>query len=483
MIKVKAIQKDRTPHTFVILFFLVFLACFLTHVIPAGEFERIKDAASGQTVVVDGSYTGMENSPVAVWSIPAKLFEALTSGSTSKLIFFIFFIGGSFEIIQQTGSITAFFENLLGAFQKKRFWIIPIFVALFSIPGFTMGLSTTSVIFVPIGILAARMLGFGKLTGTAMVALGVNAGFAAGIYNPFSVGVAQTIAEVPLFSGAWIRWLLLVCLLAATSFYIMHYATKFDRESGDNGKCSGKDCTAEITNEITVGGNEWSAELLKDGKVQKILTFRQKLVLIIFLMAFGIVTYGISAWDWKVQDISMLFLMTGIVCGIVYGFKVNEICDMFVNGCKRMVKGVFVIGLAAAMRLILYDGHIMDTITFYLTGFAKGFPAWAKLMGMFYGNAALDFLITSGSAHAAVAMPIMIPMADYLGLTRQSVVFAFQLGDGLVNLCSPISTTLTGVLAVSGISYGKWVKFFFPLVGIYIAIGTVFIFLAGMVGY
>jgi len=148
-----------------------------------------------------------------------------------------------------------------------------------------------------------------------------------------------------------------------------------------------------------------------------------------------------------------------------------------------MMKGVVVIGLAATIRLILSEGNIMDTIAYELTGFAYHFPVWAKLMGMFYGNAVLDFIITSGSAHAAVAMPIMLPMADYLGLSRQATVFAFQLGDGLVNLTSPISTTLTGVMAVSGISYGKWIRFFLPLVGIYMVIGTLFILLAGAVGY
>jgi uncharacterized ion transporter superfamily protein YfcC len=320
-----------------------------------------------------------------------------------------------------------------------------------------MGLSTASIIFVPIGILAAKLLGFGMLTGTAMVALGVNAGFAAGIFNPFSVGVAQTIAEVPLYSGSWIRWMLLALLVLATSLYIMNYAKKYDM--------------LDI------------ADTLQMNKLNNVLSIRQKLVLTVFALTFVIVTYGISFLHWDTKSLSALFLMSAIICGLIYGFQINEICDIFVDGCRKMIKGVFVIGLAATIRLVLSEGQIMDSIAYYLTGFAYNYPSWANLLGIFYGNAALDFLITSGSAHAAVAMPIMIPMTDFLGLSRQSAVLAFQLGDGLVNLCSPISTTLTGILAVSGISYGKWTRFFVPLVGIYMIIGTGIIILAGMVGY
>jgi uncharacterized ion transporter superfamily protein YfcC len=408
-----------------------------------------------------------------------KFFEAITSQSTAKLVFFILFIGGAFEIIIQTGSIVRVFERTLVLFRKKRILIIPLFITLFSVLGFTMGLSTASVIFVPIGILAARMLGFDLLTGTAMVALGTNAGFAAGIYNPFSVGIAQTIAEVPLYSGAWIRWLLLVFLISVTSIYIVCYAKRYDSLAASDQFV----IQYEKTDDMVLGFTHQKDTGIEIEMGYKPITIRQKLVLLLFIASFVIVTYGISAWKWEIQEIGVLFLITGIVCGFAYGFEVNRICDIFLDGCKKMLKGVFVIGLAATLRLVLSDGNILDTIAYNLTGFARYFPNWAKLMGMFYGNAALDLMITSGSAHASIAMPIMLPMSDFLGLSRQSAVFAFQLGDGLVNLTSPISTTLTGILAVSGISYGKWIRFFLPLVGIYMVIGSIFILLAGGVGY
>lgn len=451
------------PHVYIILFLLILISCLLTYIIPAGEFERVKDSATGQTVVLADSYHHTENKPVKIWLIPVKFFEALTSSTASQLIFFILIVGGSFEITMQTRSITSFFSKVLIIFKNKRIFFIPIFISLFSVLGFTVGLTTTSVIFVPIGILAAKMLGYDVLTGTAMVALGANAGFAAGIFNPFSVGIAQTIAEVPLYSGAWIRWILLVCLVSSTSLYIMRYAKKHDINSDiDYNKLN---------------------ETITDMEKNNLLSIRQKFVLMIFISTFAIITYALVAYKWNIDKIAALFITTSILSGFVYGLKANRICSIFVEGCKKMMTGVFVIGLVATMRLILSEGQILDTIAYFLIKPISNAPNYLKLMSMFYGNAALDFLITSGTAHASVVMPIMIPMTDYFGIIRQACVLSFQLGDGLVNLCSPLSTTLTGILAVSDIPYQKWVKFFYPLVGIYMIIGTAIILLSSFVGY
>jgi uncharacterized ion transporter superfamily protein YfcC len=451
----KAIIK-KTPHTYVILFGLVLLASILTYIIPAGNFQRVQNEAVNQTVVVADSYKRCAGNPVAPWKIFQKFYEAFKQETTAELIFFIFIIGGAFEIFMQTGCIKMLSENILTAFENKRYLIIPAFVSFFSIFGFTMGLATASVIFVPIGIAAARALKFDKITGIAMVALGTNAGFAAGIYNPFSVGIAQSIAEVPIYSGAWIRWLLLIALIVVTSLYIMRYAKKHEEKYEE-------------------------LEVLVVEKQS--INMRQKIVLAEFSITFIILTFGISRLQWEVENIVVIFLIMGIVVGLTAGFGINKVCAQFTDGCRKMMTGALVIGIASTMRLILIEGNILDTITYELTGLVYYMPGWAQLLGMFYSNAVIDTVITSGSAHAAVVMPIMTPMADFLGLSRQSAVFTFQLGDGLVNLFSPISTTLNGVLAVSDTTYGRWIRFYAPLVGIYMIVGTVFTILAGVIGY
>lgn len=463
--KKKLISDIKPPHVFVLLFTLVFFASILTYIVPAGEFIRVEDAVTGQNVVVPRSYHLTKSSFVAPWLIPIKFFETLTNTKISKLIFFIFFIGGSFEVIMQSGCITAICKKIITVLENRRILIVPIFIILFSIFGFSMGLSTASIIFVPIGIALARALGFDDLTGASMIMLGTNAGFAAGIYNPFSVGIAQSLAEVPMFSGAWLRWLLLVVLLTCTSLYIVRYA-----------KTTKKTINLETTEQKVLW--EIDQEVNSDLNEKK-----QILILCIFAINLCTITFGVSNLGWRIQEIAVSFFIFGIIAGLLAGFGINKICEIYLTGCRKMMKGAFIIGIAATMRTVLFEGGILDSVAYNLIGFVNEFPSWGQLLGMFYANAAIDPIITSGSAHASVVMPIMVPMADAMQLSRQAAVFAFQLGDGLVNLISPISTTLTTCLALSGISYGKWLRFFLPLVGIYMIVGTIFIIFASLISY
>ncbi|MCI8422662.1 MAG: YfcC family protein [Lawsonibacter sp.] len=447
-------SRRQTPHVFLILSALLLLASALTWLIPAGSYDRVLNAATGQTVVVPGSFRYTAPTPVAPWRLPLALFHAFSSGSAPKLIFFVFFLNGTFEIILESGAVAALCSWVVGKFRHRRAWLVPVFVGTFSVLGFTMGLTTASIVFLPLGMAAAKSLGYDAKTGMAMVMLGTNAGFAAGIYNPFSVGIAQTIAELPLYSGAWLRWLLLAALVTATSLYILLRA----------GRASP---TAETESIAEQAG----------------LTPQQGLILALSLGALALVIWGVSDWGWSLEEIAAIFLVLGILCGMAAGFEANQICALFTAGCKKMVGGALTIGMAAALRLVLVQGGILDSVIYGLLQLVGRLPAWSHLLGMFYANVLLDLLITSGSGHAAVAMPLMVPLADALSLSRQSAVLAFQLGDGLVNLVSPVSNTLVSCLALSELSYPKWLRYFLPLVGIYLLIGTAFLLLAGAVGY
>lgn len=441
------------PHVFLILTALLLLATALTRVIPAGRFERIFHESAGQTVVVPGSFAWTAPSPVALWQLPGLLFEALTTGSAPQLIFFVLLLGGAFEIILESGALAALCAWVIRRFRRRRTWLVPAFVAVFSVFGFTMGLTTASIVFLPLGMAAAKSLGYYEKTGMAMVMLGTNAGFAAGIYNPFSVGVAQTLAELPMYSGAWLRWLLLAVLVPVTAAYILRRA------------------------------GEPALPAAEEDPPEQPLTPRQGAVLILLLGALALVVWGVGRRGWRVPEIAAVFLVLGVACGGAAGFSPNRICALETAGCKKMISGALTIGLAAALRLVLTRGGILDSVVYGLLRAVERLPAWSQLLGMFYANALLDLLITSGSGHAAVAMPLMVPLADVLGLSRQSAVLAFQLGDGLVNLVSPISNTLVSCLALSGISYQKWLRYLLPLVGMYLVIGTGFMLLAGAVGY
>ncbi len=441
-----------TPHVFLILAALLLLASALTWLIPSGRYDRVLDAATGQTAVVPGTFVRTQPTPVAPWRLPLLVFQAFSTGSAPKLMFFVFFLSGAFEIILESGALTALCAWMVRRLRRGRGWVIPVFVGVFSVFGFTMGLTTVSIVFLPLGMTVARTLGYDVKTGMSMVMLGTNAGFAAGAYNPFSVGIAQAIAELPLYSGAWLRWLLLAVLVPVTGVYILSRA-------------------------------ELSAPVEEEPDGEQALAPRQGLILALTMGALILVVYGVNAWGWSVPEIAAVFLALGVLCGLAAGFETNRICVLLTNGCKKMMSGALTIGLAAALRLVLTEGGILDSVIHGLLGLVEQLPVWSQLLGMFYANVLLDLFITSGSGHAAVAMPLMVPLADALSLSRQSAVLAFQLGDGLANLVSPISNTLVSCLALSGISYPRWLRYFLPLVGIYLVIGTAFLLLAGAAGY
>lgn len=447
-------KQRQTPHVFVILAVLLLLASALTWLVPAGSYQREFHEAAGQTVVVPDSFAHTAPSPVVPWRLPLLLFEALAAGSAPQLIFFVLLLGGAFEIILESGAVAALCAWVIRRFRRRRVWLVPAFVAVFSVFGFTMGLTTASIVFLPLGIAAAKSLGYDEKTGVAMVMLGTNAGFTAGIYNPFSVGIAQAIAELPLYSGAWLRWLLLAALVPITSAYILRRAEGPFPLQGE----------PPLPN-------------------QPGPTLRQGLVLAMLFSALALTVYCVGGLGWGIPEIAAAFLVLGVLCGAAAGFSPNKICLLITAGCKKMVSGALTVGMAAALRLVLIRGGIMDSVVHGLLCMVEDLPAWAHFLGMFYANALLDLLITSGSSHAAVAMPLMVPLSDALDLSRQSAVLAFQLGDGLVNLVSPISNTLVSCLAISGISYQKWLKYFLPLVGLYLAVGTAFMLLARAVGY
>lgn len=452
----------KSPHVFIILVVLVLFASLLTYLIPAGKYEYKENPQTKQTVVVADSYQRINQNPIPIWKIPEAMITAVTTGSIPVLLFFILVVGGSFGIIMDSGAIQMACQWIVKSLKSHRKWVIPIFVCFFSIFGFTMGLATASIIFVPMGILVSKALGFDTKTGMAMIMLGTNAGFAAGIFNPFSVGIAQDIAELPIFSGAWLRWVILIVLLLATSIYILRKAESNSQSEQE---------TLDLWDEIFIEKN-------KNGSYTNRFAVLGLLCLTMILLG-----VGVANWGWEIQQLTIVFLLWGVLSGIVAGYSPNQICRLFVEGSKKIITGVYVIGLAATMRYILDQGMIIDSITHGFVCSLKGLSPVLQLSGMFLANAAIDPFITSGSAHASVMMPLMVPLADGLHLSRQASVLAFQLGDGLVNLVSPISTTLTSCLALTGLSYEKWLKYYLPLVGWYLLIGEGFIILAGFIGY
>ena len=456
-------KKSIMPHVYIMLIALIVLACLMTFIIPAGEFDRVFDEASGQTLVMASSFNHIENTPVAPWLIPIKFFETLTTRSVAQIIFFVLILSGAFELITQSIGIETLSANIARAFKKNSFLSISVLITLFSIAGFTMGMTTEAVMFLPITIAVVSAMGYDKVIAMSLIFVGTNIGFTAGIFNPYSVGIAQSIAELPLYSGAWMRWIVWVALLIPGCIYTHRYAIR--TVGGD---------ILGVPQDAAKNEVDEAPPKMKAGQVAALCI----LALALITNAFGIARYG-----WFLPEIAVVFLLAGVAAAFVGRLGVNKSCTLFTSGAGKIIGGVFIIGLAATIRTVLADGNILDSIANALIGQMGLLPSWLQLPGLMWGNAILDLLITSASGGAVIVMPIMVPMADVLGFSRQAVVLAYQLGDGIPNLTSPLSTTLNVAIATSGLTFGKWIKFYYPLVGIFMIIGTIIMIFAGIVGY
>ena len=457
-------KKWKTPHTFVILVAIIIIAAIATYLIPAGEFTRFKDAATGKTLVEAGSYHRIASNPLNPLLIPSAIYTGIVKSAST--ITFMLIIGGAFEVITSTGALTALCKKLSKTFSKHKYAVIPVFLTLFSIFGFTMGMSSEVMIFVPIGITLALFLGLDKVTGTAMIALGAAVGFTAGILNPFNVGVAQDIAELQLFSGMAYRIVILVILLAATSAYIIIYAKKV---------------AANPEKSVIYGIQEDTEYTFED--VSDSISKSQIAVLVIMAAGFGILIYGLSKKGWYFEEMSGLFIFMGIACGLVSGYGPSRIAKEFGNGAKGIVVGCLIIGIARTVEVILSDAKILDTIVYGIVNIVNVMPGSIKAVGMFICQSLINCVIVSGTGQAAVTMPLMIPVSDLVGISRQTAVLAFQLGDGFSNSVLPMSSSLMGYLAVSKIPYSKWLKFMMPLFLIWTALGCLFMLGALIIGY
>ncbi len=457
-------KKWKTPHTFVILVAIIIIAAIATYLIPAGEFTRFKDAATGKTLVEAGSYHRIASNPLNPLLIPSAIYTGIVKSAST--ITFMLIIGGAFEVITSTGALTALCKKLSKTFSKHKYAVIPVFLTLFSIFGFTMGMSSEVMIFVPIGITLALFLGLDKVTGTAMIALGAAVGFTAGILNPFNVGVAQDIAELPLFSGMAYRIVILVILLVATSAYIIIYAKKV---------------AANSEKSVIYGIQEDTEYTFED--VSDSISKSQIAVLVIMAAGFGILIYGLSKKGWYFEEMSGLFIFMGIACGLVSGYGPSRIAKEFGNGAKGIVVGCLIIGIARTVEVILSDAKILDTIVYGIVNIVNVMPGSIKAVGMFICQSLINCVIVSGTGQAAVTMPLMVPVSDLVGISRQTAVLAFQLGDGFSNSVLPMSSSLMGYLAVSKIPYSKWLKFMMPLFLIWTALGCLFMLGALIIGY
>lgn len=458
-------KKFKVPHTYVLIFGIIILMAILTYIIPAGQYQKV-EAPSGRMVVDPDSFATVESNP-------AKLFDVLKAfpkglGAAQSIVFFIFIVGGSFNIITQTGAIEAGISKVALSLKGKEMLMIPIIVFIFSIGGGTIGMSEEAIVFVPIGIALARALGYDAVVGMAIVTMGAAAGFTSGFMNPFTVGVAQGIAEVPLFSGIEMRLVIWVCTLVLVIWYIFRYANKVKN-----------DPKKSYVYELEQSEKGHAIDL---SNIKKMGT-RDILVLLIFAVGMGVLIFGVFKYEWYITEIAGIFLAMGILSGIAGGMSFDEIAEKFIAGAKDLATGALVVGLARGILVVMESSMIIDTIVHGLSAAILSLPRTVSAIGMLLVQSFLNLIIPSGSGLAATTMPIMSPVADVIGVTRQTAVLAYQFGDGITNSIVPTSGVLLANLSVAKIKYEEWFKFIAPLMVLWTVLGCIFMIIAVATNY
>ena len=451
----------RIPHTFTIVFALVVLAAVLTWFVPAGEFLR--QTIDGREVVVDGSYHRVESAP-QTWQI----FSALFNGFVDKadIIAFILIVGGSFWILNQSHAIDvgvmAFLRRVqrLSRFRLVRCLgvdniIITFVMLMFSLFGAVFGMSEETIAFVVVFIPLAIQMGYDSIVGVCMCYVAAHIGFAGAMLNPFTIGIAQGIAGLPLFSGLEYRLFCWGVLTVVGIAFVLWYARRVKQKPERS--------------PVYRLDDYWRERVGSDA--QSNLTVRHILILVLLLLTVVALVVGVLSFDWYVLEISALFLAMGILSGVLDRRSADDIAKLFLAGCKDILSAALVVGLASGIIFILKDGHVIDTLLYGLTRSLARSGEVLSLAAMYLFQTLLNVVMPSGSAKAALTMPIMTQVADLMDVSRQTTVLAFQFGDGFTNMLTPTSGVLVGVLGMARIPYSTWLRWVWKYILALIAIG------------
>lgn len=448
-------------NAYVLIFALLVISAIMTYIVPAGQYETVEK--DGRDIIVADSFKFIENTPVSFLNIFTSIHEGMVNGAGT--IFFVLIIGGVFGIMNATGALDTFIVAFAQKMQNKEKLMIPVFVLFFGICGATMGMSDEVAVYVALIVPLTIALGFDAVTGFAIVVMGAWMGFTAGFLNPFSTAVAQGIAELPTFSGMTMRLVVFVIFVIMASYFIYRHASKVQKNPelgiyGKFDKFSPKD---------------------KDPNVK--MTLRHKLVLTVFLLNFVVLILGVKLYEWYIPELAGLFLLAGIIMGIVGGLSPSGIADNFVKGASELIGGALIIGLAQAVLVVFQNGGLLDTMLHYMSNMLEGVPSALTAVAMMFIQMVINFLVPSQSGQAALTMPIMAPLADLVDVTRQTAVLAFQLGDGIAALLFPTNGALIAALAVAGIPWNKWVRWYFPFFIAQVVVSIIILIVAHYTNY
>lgn len=455
----------KIPDTYVLLFLVISLAVAASWVLPAGQFDRVT-GASGKVQVVAGSYHRVEQTPVKPFETLIAVQRGLIDAAST--VFFVYISYAALCVIIKSGAIHAAISRVLQKTRDKyRVFVIPIFVFLFAFAGGTYGMFEEALCFTPIFVGLAIALGYDAIVGMAIVAVGVGLGYSGSFTNPFNVGVAQQFADLQLFSGLSYRLFCWFVMCAVSILMIMEYAVRIHKNPEKS---------------VVYGLNFGELEIHEKELGNLELTARHKIILLIGGATLVTMLISVLKWGWYLNELAGLLLGMGILCGIVAGWGPSKIAAVLSEGFRDIAYGAMMIGIARGILVVLRQGNIIDTVINAMFQPLSVLPKWMAGIGMLAVQTIINFFIPSGSGQAATTMPIMAPLADLLGISRQVAVLAFQFGDGLSNVLWP--TAFAAIFCgIAKIPYAKWMRWFAPRFCVVFAVQALLIVLAIYIGY
>ncbi|MGD1948014.1 MAG: YfcC family protein [Croceivirga sp.] len=438
------------PNAFVIILFVILFAWVLTYVIPKGNYSRELDQTTERTVVVPDSFEYEETTNLS----PFDMLLAIPKGIAGRadLIVLVLLLGGSFFIIEKTGALNQGLGQLITLLDGRELFALTTISILFFTAGSTIALQEEIIALTPVLLLFGRNLGYSPLTmicasyGAAIV------GASFSPFNPFGVLLAQKEAEVELLSGLEFRLLFLFISGLIWTIYIIQYARKNTIEKSRS--------------EFSVTG----------------LTSRNKVILILLAVTFGIVSYGLIALEWGFTEMSACFFALGLLSGLITNLGFNKTTELYVEGFKEMVFACAIIGLANSVSVVLTEGSVIDTIVYGLFSPLKNIAPSFSAVLMMMAHTVLHFPVPSYSGQAILTMPILTPLSDLVGLSRQVCVLAYQYGTIMMDIIVPTNGALMAVIALGGIKYNSWVKFIIKPTLIILVLAAIAILIAVKIG-
>lgn len=446
-------MKLSVPHPLVLLSACVVLAAGASYLLPAGAYERVTDEEVGRTVVVAGTYQEVEPSPVG----PFQAIVALPRGmvDAAEVIFLVFLIGGAFTVVDETGALRRGITSLVRALRGRDLLVIPVVSLCFATGGVLENMQEEIIPLIPVLMILARRMGFTPITAVAMSAGPAFVGSAFSPINPFRVQIAQRLAELPLLSGALFRIVFLLLALALWIGMTMRYA-------------------ARTRGEPEAGGDDQSTD---EGVRRSDL-----LILALVAATFALIVPGLALWHWGFNELSAAFFIMGVIVGLLAGMRLSGTARAYVRGFRGMAYAGLLIGFARAIYVVLQDGQIIDTIVHAMFTPLEGLPVLASAFGMVAAHTAIHVPVPSVSGQAVLTMPLLVPLSDLLGMSRQVTVLAYQYGAGLCELITPTNGALMAILASAGVRYEAWLRHVLPLYLGLVALGLVAIAVAVAVG-